>query len=53
MDKINQVTDAITGGLAGAKQHIREMTNDLKEMVRQANRFSSTMGAAGGACEIV
>ena len=48
MDKINQITDAITGGLAGAKQHIREITNDMKEMVRQANRFSSTMGAAGG-----
>jgi hypothetical protein len=49
VDKINQVTDAITGGLAGAKQHIREITNDMKEMVRQANRFSSTMGSAGGA----
>ena len=48
MDKINQVTDAITGGLAGAKQHIREITNDMKEMVRQANRFSSTMGSSGG-----
>jgi hypothetical protein len=48
VDKINQVTNAITGGLAGAKQHIREITNDLKEMVRQANRFSSTMGTAGG-----
>jgi len=48
MDKINQVTNAITGGLAGAKQHIREITNDLKEMARQANLFSSTMSGMGG-----
>lgn len=48
MDKINQVTNAITGGLAGAKQHIREITNDLKEMARQANSFSSTMSGMGG-----
>lgn len=53
MDKMNSVVNAISGGLGTAKQHIREITNDLREMARQAGQFSASMagvsvGAGGG-----
>jgi len=48
MEKITEFVGGLTGGLSTAKQHIRDIAYDLKEIVRQSGMFSSNMSGMGG-----